>query len=312
MKILFRKYLVLFVKVIANINISIWALKRITLIEWKINVNNRFNKIFLLNKPFPYVARFNTKKIPIERLKSFYFIDDFQMMLNVAEFTQCDYFFGNIDLTLIQLLKEGGDVFVDIGANVGLYSLLSAQTFNKVVSFEPSSANFSKLNSNVKLNNYQDKISCYEVAISNTNAVKNLYNNPLNSGGSSLSSFTGSNMFDSYPEYNWDFAEVETKTLDHFLLNVKGSIDFIKIDIEGFELEAIIGAKKIIAKHNSIIYAEVSSSYLTVKKILAELPPSYIAYSALNNQELKSNSFIPQDVLFINKNIKKKMDVNAK
>ena len=80
------------------------------------------------------LSRFNRSSIEIFKLTDFSFVKEFRMKLDVNEYTQCGYFFGFLDNDLVSIIRKGGGTFVDIGANVGMYSLLSTQTFNKVFS----------------------------------------------------------------------------------------------------------------------------------------------------------------------------------
>ena len=56
-------------------------------------------------------------------------------------------------------------LLIDVGANIGLYSLYAASQGHSVLAFEPQSHNYSLLNSNIVLNNFQDKIIAYPVCI---------------------------------------------------------------------------------------------------------------------------------------------------
>lgn len=57
------------------------------------------------------------------------------------------------------------DYFIDIGANIGLYSLLALQHGKKVIAFEPIELNLKFLYKNVVSNGYQDNIEIYPVAL---------------------------------------------------------------------------------------------------------------------------------------------------
>jgi FkbM family methyltransferase len=67
-------------------------------------------------------------------------------------------------MTFLRRMMQPGDVFVDVGANVGSYSLLAAEAGASVIAIEPSTDNFKRLCENVRLNGYGDLISCRRAA----------------------------------------------------------------------------------------------------------------------------------------------------
>ena len=65
-----------------------------------------------------------------------------------------------------------GDVFVDVGANIGLYTLIAAHIVGasgRVYAFEPGSETYRRLLSNVQLNQMTN-VSCHELALSDSTA----------------------------------------------------------------------------------------------------------------------------------------------
>jgi FkbM family methyltransferase len=84
---------------------------------------------------------------------------------------------------------EGGDVFWDLGANVGVYSLYAALRKGiQVVSFEPCAANYHVLTKNVELNAVADRVRAYCLAFCERTQL-GVLNIPSQSMGSSLSQF---------------------------------------------------------------------------------------------------------------------------
>ena len=144
------------------------------------------------------------------------------------------------------------DVFLDIGANIGYFSLLASSIVGnegEVLAFEPSSKNFAELQKNIALNNFSN-ISAIRHAVSNTATTKNLFYNPTNPGGSSLVENLHSGK---------EGESIETIVLDDFLGEKK--IDFIKMDIEGYEYFAILGMKKILSQNNLKMIFEYSPTF---------------------------------------------------
>ena len=144
------------------------------------------------------------------------------------------------------------DTFVDIGANIGYFSLLGSEIVGengKILAFEPSSKNFAELTKNIALNNFSN-ISAIQYAASNVATTKNLFYNPTNPGGSSLVENLHSGN---------ESESIETIVLDDFLRDEK--IDLIKMDIEWYEYFAILGMKNLLAKNHLKMIFEYSPTF---------------------------------------------------
>jgi len=138
---------------------------------------------------------------------------------------------------------ENGDVALDIGANIGWYSLLLSRLMPEasiVYAFEPDPLNYELLSHNIRSNAARNVVPV-NCAVSDKKEIKRLYrysNNNL--GRHSLLDINSAN-----------YVEVQANVLDDFLSEMRvdfSRIKFIKIDIEGYEYFALCGAKKAI--HN--------------------------------------------------------------
>ena len=72
------------------------------------------------------------------------------------------------DLQRLQELLKEGDTFVDIGANIGLWTLVAAQAVGatgQVLAFEPNPVTFAKLEQNIRLNGVEKRVAAHAVAI---------------------------------------------------------------------------------------------------------------------------------------------------
>jgi FkbM family methyltransferase len=141
-------------------------------------------------------------------------------------------------------------VFFDIGANLGSFTLLKLYIPNlHVVAFEPFKKVAELLRVNTILNNIQDSVDIYEIALSNYKGESLLKCCYKSSGMSTLGE-----KFESLP-YVTELVKVDT--LDDFLKEhpvVK--IDFMKMDTEGSELNILKGAEETIRKFKPIILVE--------------------------------------------------------
>jgi FkbM family methyltransferase len=144
----------------------------------------------------------------------------------------------------IDAFLRPGDIFLDIGANVGLYTLAAAHIVGskgRVHAFEPCSGTFARLEENVRLNGLQN-VSCHRIALSNEDAEAEL---TLVTGG-----------FDAWNSLGKPYMgeivgseRVRTATLDALAREQRfvGPIAAIKIDVEGWENQVLAGGAKLLA-----------------------------------------------------------------
>ena len=137
-----------------------------------------------------------------------------------------------------------GDVFLDIGANVGLYTIAAARLVGNggdVHAFEPCSQTFARLEENVRLNALRS-VSCHRVALSDENAEAEL---SLAKDGFDAWNSLGK----PYMGETAGHETVRTVTLDSFVKEQRldGRITAIKIDVEGWENQVLTGAEKLLS-----------------------------------------------------------------
>ncbi len=157
---------------------------------------------------------------------------------------------GTLDI-IGKILKKG-DVFIDIGANIGLMSIFSSYKVGEngqVISFEPNPETRKILEENIVLNSINNiKIEPY--ALSNTKRESKIYDNfDVNRGASSL--IKPSTVTQSYDVIEIPFSEY---------FGNDSKIDLIKIDVEGYELKVLEGAKEFLinCKNPPILIIEFS------------------------------------------------------
>lgn len=160
---------------------------------------------------------------------------------NCVDFVGKELFFNGIyepkTISLILSLLNKSSVFFDVGANIGSISIPVSKLSNCMVyAFESSHFNSGFLKQNVLSNSLQ-KFTVEEVAVHSVHNTKlRFYETEGKFGGSSLS-----------PTYNKTFYEVNSLALDNYCnQNGINYIDVLKIDIQGFEIEALKGAINLI------------------------------------------------------------------
>jgi FkbM family methyltransferase len=151
-------------------------------------------------------------------------------------------------LSLCRKLMAGGGVFVDIGANIGLYSLIIGEIDDiKVISFEPDSYNFSRLKKNVALNARQNIILC-NFPLSDSAQIVPFYVPFTDNGGTArIPDLTSEYQTHARSHYSAPATLIKpehhaTARLDDVakMLDLN-YISLLKIDVEGHELQVLRG-----------------------------------------------------------------------
>lgn len=178
---------------------------------------------------------------------------------------------------------ENNTDFLDIGANIGLITLgvikkanSMNKNINKIHCFECDFKTF-----NILYNNTSniDNICYYPVALADKNMLCNMSVNTDNYGCNHIYT-TNDGLTELY--YNYSFipsSNIKMKNiycpsipLDSILYQFKNRISVIKIDVEGFEVNVLNGAKVLINIHRPIIILEIwDNSINEIDRIMAEL-----------------------------------------
>jgi len=168
---------------------------------------------------------------------------------------------GAHDFKIFKDNVKVGDNVVDLGANVGYFTLILAKLVGptgKVFAFEPDPRNLTLLKKNIEYNNYKNVIIVPK-AVSNVNDKCTLYVGQKTFGQNKIYKPEKTRTQKFIP------TDSETIRLDDFFKanNLLNKISFIKMDIEGAEVLALSGMKKILKLNKNIkIFTEVEISYL--------------------------------------------------
>jgi FkbM family methyltransferase len=157
---------------------------------------------------------------------------------------------------LIKISVKPGDIALDIGANIGLQSIRMSQCAGpegKVYAFEPLGYLQEKLNKNIKLNK-ADNVKLFPFALSNAESEADfkINKNNWNQGTFSIGS---SNQ-------GTDSQHVIIKVADE-IPEIKdlNRLDLVKIDVEGFEYQVLLGLEKALEKYKPRIIFEYDNNY---------------------------------------------------
>jgi len=174
------------------------------------------------------------------------------------------------------MMKQQGKVFVDVGANIGRYTILLSDNFEKIIAFEPLKTNFNQLLANIELNE-----------IANIEAIdRGLYNKKCTIAiNYSDNDLVGASMISDFQDKHFKKQEfIQTIMFDS--LNID-HIDLLKVDVEGVEFEFLEGAKNTLKITNPIVVIE-SLDYNRLVRVMSEL-----GYKEVQDViDLKSHNFL--------------------
>jgi FkbM family methyltransferase len=143
-----------------------------------------------------------------------------------------------------RLVGKGMNV-IDVGANIGYYTLLAAKLIGekgKVFAFEPEPRNYALLLRNIELNGYKNVIP-QQKAVSNKAGKVKLFLDRLEPGAHSLYKVRQSAK---------EAIAVDAISLDEFFAGKESPIDIIKIDVEGAEMAVLLGMPKIVKNNDNL------------------------------------------------------------
>lgn len=145
----------------------------------------------------------------------------------------------------LDAILQDAKVVIDVGANIGQYALYFAYEGKKVFAFEPMPSMIERLKKHIAMNNMGDKITLVTKALTSTNGMLKFSLPKAENSGTASTVLGRSQNTD-------ELIEVEGITLDDYLssINFQGSVDLIKIDIEGAELFALQGMKNLLSSPN--------------------------------------------------------------
>lgn len=157
---------------------------------------------------------------------------------------ESEFFDFEVLKNLRKYIKENS-VILDIGANIGNHTMFFMHFCHpeKIYAFEPVPATYSILAKNMVLNNHDGIVTAYPYAVGKSKGHASIASyNKKNIGGTELQEDAEGSM--------------EIVSLDDFLPELN-RLDFMKIDVEGFEGRVLEGAIKTIHRFKPIIYIEI-------------------------------------------------------
>lgn len=152
-----------------------------------------------------------------------------------------------------------GDIFIDVGAHTGWYAIQAAKVIGSaghVIALEPDETNRGHLERNLSLNGITNYTAISAAAWSKSGSIR--WSPGEVSVWNKIDETKGS-------------ATVQTITLDELASQLSLSrLDWIKLDIEGAEVDAIEGAEQVLKRFHPILFIEIHETLEPVKRLLAQ------------------------------------------
>ncbi|PSO83532.1 MAG: hypothetical protein BRC41_11990 [Cyanobacteria bacterium QH_9_48_43] len=220
------------------------------------NIYRFYNRFFKTVARFDKLIRFRILK------KGPYKVQDFLMFIEPEAPMYNELVIGNgyhekCTTNLINNYLKDGMTFIDVGANIGYFTLVAARKVEKngrVFSFEPELENFDLLSKNVELNRLNN-ITFENIALSNLEGEIVLNKDPNSKGRHSIC----------ISREGWVPIRCKAMRLDAYFkktqIHIK-QIDFIKIDAEGAELAILKGMENLIDPKKTLILLEFSKKLI--------------------------------------------------
>jgi FkbM family methyltransferase len=152
---------------------------------------------------------------------------------------------------LFKLVASGSEIILDIGANIGCTAILFGELAKKVYAFEPSQTTFAFLEKNISKAR-RENVFPQNIGLGSESCESTLIFSPSNRAGGFIS-----NQMQASTEHTVE--KVVIQQLDEVVnyLSLQ-QIDFIKIDVEGFEGHVLRGARRTLASHKPVVVLELN------------------------------------------------------
>lgn len=219
-------------------------------------LESRYRRVLYENNNHEELHRLGVLRQKIHPPTEVYLVDikpesAISMKANICQQYCGDIYYGigfeKDELNLVKKLLSHGDVFFDVGANIGVYTLIASQLVGdngQVHSFEPLPDVNDLLNTNVRLNKCNN-VTVNPFAVGDRDGTTQIFINAQNA----LSSLGNTNRGAVLQSQN-----VRIVTLDSYSSSANLSrIDFLKIDVEGFEGHVLRGAEEILDRSTNLI-----------------------------------------------------------
>ncbi len=248
--------------------------------DWLRNLNRKIHKNFN-NKNKIY------KKEKVKIGNNILYLDKFD-----SENLSFNPNYEKDEFNLVKKQIKLGDVVIDVGANIGYFTVLFAELvgyYGRVYAFEPDPENFKILKKNIEVNKYENVV---------------LINKAVLEKDGKLKLYLGKEDMGNHKIYSGDekraVIEIEGISLDNYFKDINVKIDFIKIDVEGSEPGVISSGKELLRQSNIRIMTEYYPKLIKeygydYKKYLQDLLDLGFRVWDIQNKKEEINSLSSED-----------------
>ena len=233
------------------------------------------------------------------------YLGDLRVNINTLYPVELEMLTGEYDPCTSKVIRRflhDGCVAADIGANVGALTMLMAKVVGKdgvVIAVEPGPPIFSRLSDNLELNPaIKSRVRMVQLGLSDRQDKLFWHEDPRNRGNAGLLNGWG--------------IPVDVITLDELVSRENVSrLDFVKIDVEGMELEVIQGGTRTFQEYKPVIYYESLTAFeqhrgfdifAQIAEILKSMDYTLFGLDLLGNlQKLESLEKLPRNTLALPK-----------
>lgn len=190
----------------------------------------------------------------------------YRMLIDLRSKTEYPaYYTADYDTETIRSLQRlfrPNWVIVDVGANIGFWSIPMASALNGdgcLHAFEPLASNFRRLAENVQRNGLDRVVRLHQIGLSNQNAELQLSLREDFSGGAETGNAA---IVIDQDDNRFECTSIIVAPLDE-IVDALGidRLNFVKVDIEGHEDMFLAGARKTIQRFRPLIYMEINEPY---------------------------------------------------
>jgi FkbM family methyltransferase len=168
------------------------------------------------------------------------------------------------ELPFIRALLRQEDTFVDVGANIGVYSVVAAVRGARVLAFEPNGGAREMLTANLALNDVADRVQVLSCALADFSGTARFTNDLESSNHLAIDLKTEGDL-------------VEVRELDA-LIEPGVTVTIIKIDAEGFDEAVLRGARGALERDRPVIIVETWAGAESIRHFLGMLGYQFFLY----------------------------------
>ncbi len=186
----------------------------------------------------------------------------FRICVNYTDFVEREIALGTFEKEYVDLFYStinSGDIVLDIGANVGYFTLIAAKKVGsegKVYAFEPVERNYKRLERNLEINDTRN-VKTFNFGLSDREEVLPMVIPEGNFGESTIGEKNFTALVKGQKTKN---RRIKAKffAFDYFnRIEEISNVNVIKVDVEGAELKVLNGMKKFLAINNPVLFIEI-------------------------------------------------------